>query len=385
MYADVVLGVDHGVFEDILENHKNLNAYSLDTDLTAEDWLEVIGEYKSAVESETGKPFPQDTGEQLWGAIAAVFGSWQNTRAITYRRLHAIPDDWGTAVNVQAMVFGNMGDDVGHGRRLHAQPIDRRARALRRVPGQCAGRGRGGRHPHAPAADGSGAQGGRRDGAVTRSADAGDVQRAVAASSRAWSSTTATCRMWSSRSRTGKPVDAADALGQAHDEAALKIAVDLVRGRRRSTPDEALLRVDAAALDQLLHPTIDPGSPSSTCWPRGLPASPGAAAGEIVFDPDEAETLKGQGREVILVRIETSPGGHPRHARGGRHSDHARRHDEPRRRRGARHGPAVRVGRRRAAHRLQGRHHDRRQPRDFRKGDVITIDGSHGPGARRAA
>jgi pyruvate,orthophosphate dikinase len=102
MYGDVVLGVDHGVFEDILENHKNLNAYSLDTELGADDWLDVIGEYKAAVERETGKPFPQDTKAQLWGAICAVFGSWHNTRAITYRRLHAIPDDWGTAVNVQA-------------------------------------------------------------------------------------------------------------------------------------------------------------------------------------------------------------------------------------------------------------------------------------------
>ena len=111
MYADVVLGVDHGVFEDILENHKNLNGYSLDTELGADDWREVIDAYKEAVERETGKPFPQDTTEQLWGAIGAVFGSWHNARAKTYRRLHGIPDSWGTAVNVQAMVFGNLGDD----------------------------------------------------------------------------------------------------------------------------------------------------------------------------------------------------------------------------------------------------------------------------------
>ena len=115
MYADVVLGVDHGVFEDILENHKNLNGFALDTDLGADDWREVIDAYKEAVERETGKPFPQDTTEQLWGAIGAVFGSWQNARAKTYRRLHGIPDSWGTAVNVQAMVFGNLGDSSATG------------------------------------------------------------------------------------------------------------------------------------------------------------------------------------------------------------------------------------------------------------------------------
>ena len=115
MYANVVLGVDHGVFEDILDTHKNLNGFSLDTDLGAEDWLEVIDAYKEAVERETGKPFPQDTREQLWGAIGAVFGSWQNQRANTYRRLHGIPDSWGTAVNVQAMVFGNLGESSATG------------------------------------------------------------------------------------------------------------------------------------------------------------------------------------------------------------------------------------------------------------------------------
>ena len=115
MYADVVLGVDHGVFEDILDNFKNLNGLTSDTELSADDWAEIIGEYKQAVERELGKPFPQDTAEQLYGAIAAVFGSWQNARAKTYRRLHDIPDDWGTAVTVQAMVFGNLGETSATG------------------------------------------------------------------------------------------------------------------------------------------------------------------------------------------------------------------------------------------------------------------------------
>ncbi len=115
MYADVVLGVDHGVFEDLLENFKNLNALASDTELKADDWAEIIEEYKKAVEEHLGRPFPQDTGEQLYGAIAAVFGSWQNARANTYRRLHDIPDSWGTAVTVQAMVFGNLGESSATG------------------------------------------------------------------------------------------------------------------------------------------------------------------------------------------------------------------------------------------------------------------------------
>ncbi|MGZ5824094.1 MAG: PEP/pyruvate-binding domain-containing protein, partial [Hyphomicrobium sp.] len=115
MYADVVLGVDHGVFEDILENFKNLNGLTSDTELSADDWAEIIEEYKSAVEGQLGKPFPQDVNEQLYGAIAAVFGSWQNARAKTYRRLHDIPDSWGTAVTVQAMVFGNLGETSATG------------------------------------------------------------------------------------------------------------------------------------------------------------------------------------------------------------------------------------------------------------------------------
>ena len=149
MYADVVLGLDHELFEEILENYKHLKGFELDTELSAEDWLDLVGRYKAVVETELGKPFPQDLHAQLWGAIAAVFGSWQNARAIAYRRLHDIPDDWGTAVTIQAMVFGNMGETSRDRRRLHPQSLDRRARAVRRVPGQRPGRGRRGRHPHA--------------------------------------------------------------------------------------------------------------------------------------------------------------------------------------------------------------------------------------------
>src|SRR5215475_1897106 len=115
MYSDVVLGVEHHHFEEILDDHKDRNGYSLDTDLNAEDWVEVVERYKERLEEEHGAPFPQDPNDQLWGAISAVFGSWMNQRAITYRRLHNIPESWGTAVNVQAMVFGNMGETSATG------------------------------------------------------------------------------------------------------------------------------------------------------------------------------------------------------------------------------------------------------------------------------
>jgi pyruvate,orthophosphate dikinase len=115
MYADVVLGIAHHHFEEILDEHKDRGGYTLDTDLEAADWDQIVAQFKQRVEKETGGPFPQDPHAQLWGAIGAVFGSWMNQRAITYRRLHAIPESWGTAVNVQAMVFGNMGDTSATG------------------------------------------------------------------------------------------------------------------------------------------------------------------------------------------------------------------------------------------------------------------------------
>ena len=162
MYSDVVLGVDHGVFEDLLENFKNLNALASDTELKADDWAEIIEEYKKAVEEHLGRPFPQDTNEQLYGAIAAVFGSWQNARANIYRRLHDIPDSWGTAVTVQAMVFGNLGERSATGVAFTRNPSTGDQGDLRRVPAQRAGRGRRRRHPHAAAADRARAARGRR-------------------------------------------------------------------------------------------------------------------------------------------------------------------------------------------------------------------------------
>ncbi|MFM9845696.1 MAG: pyruvate, phosphate dikinase, partial [Hyphomicrobiaceae bacterium] len=304
MYSSVVLDIDHGVFEDVLENHKSLNGYSLDTDLTAEDWLDVIAEYKASVERESGKPFPQDTSEQLWGAIGAVFRSWHNTRAGTYRRLHGIPDEWGTAVNVQAMVFGNMGPTSATGVAFTRNP----STGKRELYGEFLVNAQGedvvaGIRTPQPLTEAA-----RKEASETapslealmpktftelksifarledRYRDMQDVEFTIQDG-----------KLWKLQTRSGKRTTAA----------ALKIAVDLVDEGVMSS-DEALLRIDAGSLDQLLHPTIDPDS-AKTIIATGLPASPGAASGEIVFNSDEAETLKGQGRDVILVRIETSP------------------------------------------------------------------------------
>jgi len=315
MYSNVVLNVDHGVFEDILENHKNLNGHTLDTDLAADDWREVIGAYKDAIESETGKPFPQSTSEQLWGAIGAVFGSWQNARANTYRRLHGIPDSWGTAVNVQAMVFGNLGDSSATGVAFTRNP----STGAREIYGEFLVNAQGedvvaGIRTPQPLTEAARKAAGETLPSLealmpdtfrqlcdvfakleSRYRDMQDIEFTIQEG-----------RLWMLQTRSGKRTA----------EAALKIAADLC-SEGMIDAEEAVMRIDAGALDQLLHPTIDPTA-HKQIFARGLPASPGAASGEIVFDADEAEKLKGQGHEVILVRTETSPEDiHGMHAAAG--------------------------------------------------------------------
>src|SRR5262245_53853550 len=315
MYSSVVLGIDHGVFEDILDTHKNLDGFSLDTDLGAEDWLEIIDAYKEAVERETGKPFPQATQGQLWGAIGAVFGSWQNARAITYRRLHGIPDSWGTAVNVQAMVFGNLGSASATGVAFTRNP----STGTREIYGEFLINAQGedvvaGIRTPQPLTEAARREAGEAaqsleaampdtfrqlvavfDTLEKRYRDMQDIEFTIQES-----------KLWMLQTRSGKRTT----------RAALKIAVDLV-AEGLIEPPEAVMRIDPAALDQLLHPTIDPDAERHTLT-TGLPASPGAASGEIVLDADEAEAMKAQGREVILVRVETSPEDiHGMHAAAG--------------------------------------------------------------------
>ena len=304
MYANVVLGVDHGEFEDILENHKNLNGFVGDTELGHGDWTDVIAEYNGAIERVTGKPFPQDIHAQLWGAISAVFGSWHNQRAITYRRLNDIPDSWGTAVNVQAMVFGNMGDtsatgvaftrNPSNGKReiygeflLNAQGEDvvagiRTPHNITRAARIEAGETQPSLEELMPATFAElAAIFGRLE---TRYRDMQDVEFTIQAG-----------KLWLLQTRNGKRTAAA----------ALKIAVDLANDGVISRTD-AVMRIEPGALDQLLHPTIDPTAEKQLIT-TGLAASPGAACGEIVLNPDDAEAAKTKNRDVILVRIETSP------------------------------------------------------------------------------
>jgi pyruvate,orthophosphate dikinase len=302
MYGDVVLGVDHGAFEDILENFKNLNGYSADTDLDEEAWREIIADYKAAIEREHGAPFPQDTGEQLWGAIAAVFDSWHNPRAETYRRLHDISDEWGTAVTVQAMVFGNLGDNSATGVAFTRNP----STGEKEIFGE-----------YLPNAQGEDVVAGIRtpQPLTKKSAREAPETALEVAMPEAFAElaqifdqlerhyrdmqdvefTVQLGKLWILQTRAGKRTT----------EAALKIAVDLA-AENLISQEEAILRIEPTQLDQLLHPAIDP-SADHDLIARGLPASPGAASGEIVFHSEMAEALKAKGREVILVRSETSP------------------------------------------------------------------------------
>jgi pyruvate,orthophosphate dikinase len=304
MYSDVVLGIGHHHFEEILDAHKDRNGYTLDTDLTADDWVAMVRRFKERLEEEQGEPFPQDPHQQLWGAIGAVFGSWMNQRAITYRRLHDIPESWGTAVNVQAMVFGNMGETSATGvaftrnpstgeRRLYgeflinAQGEDvvagiRTPQEITEIARQEAGSDKPSMERAMPAAF---KELTRIYGVLERHyRDMQDLEFTVEQD-----------KLWMLQTRSGKRTA----------KAALKIAVELA-SEGLITREEAVSRIEPASLDQLLHPTIDPNAERKVIA-TGLPASPGAASGGIVFSADEAEALKAQGKKVILVRIETSP------------------------------------------------------------------------------
>jgi len=304
MYSNVVLEIDHHLFEERLDEFKDERGYTLDTDLESDDWSELIRDYKVIVERESGAPFPQEPKEQLWGAIGAVFASWMNQRAITYRRLHGIPESWGTAVNVQAMVFGNMGETSATGVAFTRNP----STGEKALYGE-----------FLVNAQGEDVVAGIRTPQdlteAARTAAGSDKPSLEASMPGAFASFQTICatlerhyrdmqdleftiengKLWMLQTRAGKRTG----------KAALKIAVDLA-DEGLITKDEAVLRVDPAALDQLLHPTIDPNAERDLIA-SGLPASPGAASGEIVFTSDEAEALKGQGKPVVLVRVETSP------------------------------------------------------------------------------
>ena len=301
MYGSVVLGVDHHRFEEIIETAKMDAGVTEDTALSPEDWHRVVAEYKTMVQQERGAPFPMDPHEQLWGAIGAVFGSWMNPRANTYRRLHDIPATWGTAVNVQAMVFGNMGadcatgvcftrdpstgenvfygeflvnaqgEDVVAGIRT-PQPLSK----LRAHPGEVS------MEEALPSAYADLVR--VRETLETHYRDMQDIEFTVQQN-----------KLYMLQTRNGKRTAAAS----------LRIAVDMANAGMIDR-NEAIKRVAPSSLDQLLHPTLDPKAPR-TVLSKGLPASPGAASGAVVFNADEAEMRAAKGESIILVRIETSP------------------------------------------------------------------------------
>jgi pyruvate,orthophosphate dikinase len=374
MYSDVVLGVGHHHFEELLDEYKDRHGHTLDTELAAEDWVALVHRYKQRMAEENGEPFPQDPHAQLWGAIGAVFGSWMNQRAITYRRLHNIPESWGTAVNVQAMVFGNMGETSATGvaftrnpstgeKRLYgeflinAQGEDvvagiRTPQEITEVARQEAGSNKPAMETALPATF---KELTRIYGLLERHyRDMQDLEFTVEQG-----------KLWMLQTRAGKRTA----------KAALKIAVDLAN-EGLIARKEAVTRIEPLSLDQLLHPTIDPNAERQVIA-TGLPASPGAASGEIVLSADEAEALKAKDRKVVLVRVETSPEDiHGMHAaegilttRGGMTSHAAvvaRGMGKP----CVSGAGSLRVDYAAGTVSVAGR--------TFRQGDVITIDGSTG-------
>ena len=305
MYGDVVLGVEHYHFEEILEIHKEDKGYSLDTEMSADDWAEVVRDFKKKVDTELGQPFPQDPREQLWGAIGAVFGSWMNARANTYRRLHSIPASWGTAVNVQAMVFGNMGDDCATGVCFSRNPSTGEDRFYGEYLINAQGEDvvAGIRTP-APLTKIEREESGSdltsmEEALPTVFAELCDIRDKLESHYRDMQDmefTVETGKLYMLQTRAGKRTA----------KAALRIAVEMCRDGVISKED-ALRRVDPAQLDQLLHPTLDPEATRKVIG-MGLPASPGAASGQIVFSSEIAEDwAHNKGQKVILVRIETSP------------------------------------------------------------------------------
>lgn len=305
MYSDVVLGVEKNVFELQLERLKDEKGYGLDTDLSAEDWKKLTGIFKNKVKEITGKDFPQKPLDQLWGAISAVFLSWMNNRAIEYRRIHNIPEEWGTAVNVQSMVFGNMGNDSATGVAFTRDPNTGEkiffGEFLVNAQGEDVVAGIRTPFPikksRKKEADQNKAQSMEElfpqcykelvqiyKKLEKHYRDMQDIEFTVEKG-----------RLWMLQTRNGKRTA----------RAAIRIAVEMVKEKLISEK-EAIQRVQPEHLDQLLHPTLDPNYDKKIIA-YGLPASPGAATGQVVFNSEEAAEENSKGKKVILVRMETSP------------------------------------------------------------------------------
>ncbi len=304
MYSNVVLEVDHYNFEDLLDNYKLTKGVLSDTDLKAEDWKIIISNYKDIIKKNTKKDFPQDSHEQLWGAISAVFKSWQNQRAKTYRKLNNIPEEWGTAVNIQSMVFGNMGNDCATGVAFTRNPSTGEnsfyGEYLINAQGEDVVAGiRTPRNISKKARLESSSEDLSLEETMPEAfneltkiykklenhyRDMQDIEFTIENK-----------KLWMLQTRSGKRTA----------KASIKIAVDMV-SEKLITKDEALLRIDPKILDTLLHPTLDPKAKKNIIA-KGLPASPGAATGKVTFNAEDAEQMKANNQNTILVRVETSP------------------------------------------------------------------------------
>lgn len=292
MFSDVVMGMNSSMLEVTLEDLKDEKKYKSDTDMTVDDLKVLVKKFKDLVKSTTGQVFPTDPFEQLWGAISAVFRSWNTPRAITYRELHGIPESWGTAVNIQSMVFGNRGDDSATGVAFTRDP----STGEKKFYGE-----------FLINAQGEDVVAGIRT-PLTISELEKLMPEAYQELCRIYQKlekhyrdmqdiefTIERKKLWMLQTRNGKRTA----------KAALKIACEMI-DEKLITEDEAILRIEPASLDQLLHPTLDPKA-DKTQLAKGLPASPGGVSGQIVFSSEEAIEWREKGKKVILVRIETSP------------------------------------------------------------------------------
>jgi pyruvate,orthophosphate dikinase len=304
MYADVVMGVDNEVFEEILEDEKARHGYEYDTEMTASEWQHVVQLYKTVLDEEIGEEFPQDPQVQLWGAVGAVFSSWMSARAVTYRHLHNIPESWGTAINIQAMVFGNLGNSSATGVAFTRNPSTGEKSLYGEFLVNAQGEDvvAGIRTPQSIT----------EEARISSGSDRPSMEKLMPEAFREFSAicdrleahycdmqdiefTIERGTLWMLQTRSGK----------RSTRAAMKIAVDMV-DEKVITEEQAVLRIEPSSLDQLLHPTIDPRVAREVIG-TGLPASPGAATGAIVFTAEEAVMAEEEGRKVILLRVETSP------------------------------------------------------------------------------
>jgi pyruvate,orthophosphate dikinase len=292
MYSGVVLGLEHHMFESVLQAQKEKRGVHFDTELDTGDLREIVAAYKQVVHQKTGKDFPTEPMEQLLLAVQAVFGSWNNQRAIVYRRLNQIPDDLGTAVSIQTMVFGNMGDDCGTGVAFTRDPSTGEAVLYGEYL--------------------INAQGEDVVAGIRTPQPISKLQEEMPANYQQFADI---CKLLEKHYKNMQDIEFTIEKGKLYilqtrhgkrtGAAAIKIAVDMVK-EGLIDKREAILRVEAGSLDQLLHRRID-SSAKFDVIAKGLPASPGAACGKVVFDSDEAEKQGNAGEKVMLVRTETTP------------------------------------------------------------------------------